>query len=107
MGSDEQLLGRLVTTSEELLRWQRVAALPTVRTTIEATLTKTEHRKAYELCDGKRTATEIGKAIGTTQQSVSNWTLRWRDLGIAYEEEGGRVHHLVSLAALGLPIEVE
>jgi hypothetical protein len=42
-----------------------------------------------------------------SKQSVSNWTRRWRDLGIAYETEKGRIRHLVSLDALGIPVEVD
>jgi hypothetical protein len=88
------------------LRWQRAAVLPHVRETVETALETTQMRKAYELCDGTRTGGEIGSAVGTSQQTISNWTRRWRDLGIAYDTEDRRARHLVSLDALGLPTEV-
>jgi transposase len=97
----------LLAVAEEQLRWVRAAALPQVRETIEAALTKTEMRRAYELCDGTHSGVEIGKAVGVSNQSVSNWTRRWRNLGIAYVVDGGAVQHLVSLESLELPLEVE
>jgi hypothetical protein len=106
MATTDELLARLIEINAEQLRWQRAAALPELRRTIEDALNKTQLRTAYELCDGTRTGAEIGQAVGTTKQSISNWTRRWRDLGIAYED-GGRTRHLISLGALGLPIKFE
>lgn len=99
MASVEELL-------TEMLRWQRAAVLPEVRRTIEQALTTTQLRRAFEMCDGTKTGSEIASAVGVSAQSVSNWTRRWRDLGIAYETDDRRIRHLVSLDALGLPIEV-
>lgn len=106
MAAVEEILTELLATTKEQLRWQRASVLPQVRQTIDQTLTTTQMRKAYELCDGTRTGSQIGQAVGTSQPTISNWTRRWRDLGIAYETEG-RVHHLTSLDALGLSTEVE
>lgn len=101
------LLARLVEAAEEQLRWQRAAVLPQVRETILQALRTTQARRAYELCDGSRSATEVASALGTNKQNVSRWTRRWRDLGIAYETGGRRIRHLVSLDALGIRVEVD
>jgi hypothetical protein len=101
----EELLGELVETAREQLRWQRAAVLPEVRKTIERTLTTTQLRRAYELCDGKTQGSDIAAAVGTSPQSISAWTRRWRDLGIAYEADSRRTRHLVSLSTLGIPID--
>ncbi|HEX8102060.1 MAG TPA: hypothetical protein VF533_05585 [Solirubrobacteraceae bacterium] len=106
MATTDELLAELLATAQEQLRWQRASVLPDVRRTIEATLTTTQLRRAYEMCDGTKTLTEIAKAVGTSQPSMSGWTKRWRDLGIAYDD-GGRVKHLTSLSALGLALEVQ
>jgi CRP-like cAMP-binding protein len=106
MASTDELLAELLATAQEQLRWQRAAVLPEVRKTIEATVTTTQLRRAYEMCDGTKSGTEIANAVGTSQQTVSRWAQRWRDLGIAYDV-GGRVKHLTSLSALGLPLEVD
>jgi hypothetical protein len=106
MATTEELLAELLATAQEQLRWQRAAALPQVRETIDQTLTTTQMRRAYELCDGSRTGSGIGSAVGTTQQTISNWTRRWRDLGIAHEAEEG-VKHIATLKSLGLPLEVD
>jgi hypothetical protein len=106
MATTDELLTRLLEATEEQLRWLRASAIPDVRGTILATLKTTQLRRAYEMCDGETTGRDIAKAVGASPASVSNWTRRWRDVGIAYEVDGG-IKHLVSLAALGVPVEVE
>lgn len=107
----DELLAALLATSQEQLRWQRAAVLPEVRKTIDQTLNNAKLRKAYELLDGTHTGTEVAKAVGSAQQTVSVWVGRWRDLGIAYDyvdEQGHkRTKHLVSLEDLGLPLEID
>jgi hypothetical protein len=103
----EAILAEILAVSEEQLRWQRAAVLPEVRRTIEQALTSTRLRRAYELCDGNHTYRAIGSEVGASSGSVTNWTRRWRDLGIAYETSEGRIRHLVSLEALGLPVEAD
>lgn len=91
----------------EQLRWLRASAIPSVREAVTTALATTQQRKAYELCDGARKSNEIAKEIGLSKQAFSAWTRRWRNLGIAYEVEERKIKHLVSLAALEIPIEVE
>jgi hypothetical protein len=81
--------------------------LPDVRKTIEQTLTTTQLREAYELCDGKTQGNDIAKVVKTSPQSLSVWTKRWRDIGIAYEVDGKRTRHLATLASLGLPVDID
>jgi hypothetical protein len=91
----------------EQLRWLRAAAMPSVRATVGAALPTTQMRKAYELCDGTMKSHEIAAAVGLSKQGFSGWTRRWRNLGIAYEVGERRIQHLISLAALELPLEVK
>jgi hypothetical protein len=91
----------------EQLRWQRAASMSTVRETVAGALSTTQLRKAYELCDGTKASSDIAAEVGISPQGFSNWTRRWRNLGIAYEVEGRRISHLISLAALGIPIELK
>jgi hypothetical protein len=106
MPTAEELLAELLEVNRDQLRWQRAAALPGVRETVDGALDKTQYRRAYELCDGTRTGAEVAAAVGTTPQSVPNWTKLWRDLGIAHEDDG-RVRHIASLKSLRLPAEVD
>lgn len=99
-------LTELLDTAKQQLLWQRAATLPQVRVTIEQTLTTSKHREAYEMSDGRTSARHIATVIGSSPASLSRWTQRWRELGIAFETDDGRIQHLVSLAALGLPLEV-
>jgi hypothetical protein len=91
----------------EQLRWLRAAAMPSVRETVAAALNTTQLRQAYELCDGTRKSNEVAAKVGISKQAFSSWTRRWRNLGIAYEVEERRIRHLISLAALELPLEVD
>jgi hypothetical protein len=104
------LLAHLLRITEEQLHWQRAAAIPQVRVTIEAALATTKERKAFELCDGERTSTEIGKSVGVPKATLSGWTRNWRNLGIANEVatgKGTRIKRLISLAALGISVEAK
>jgi hypothetical protein len=104
--SVEQLLASQLEVAEAQLRWLQAAALPQVRATVASTLNSSRLRKAYELCDGTKKSNEVAAEVGISKQALSAWTRRWRNLGIAYEVEGRRIHHLISLAALELPLEV-
>lgn len=74
-------------------------------------MVKTRMRRAYELLDGKRKSSDIADTVGTSKGNMSGWTRVWRDLGIAYDTTNPdghrRIKHLVSLEALGLPLELE
>jgi len=63
-------------------------------------------RDAYEMCDGHNPSADIAKSVRTSPQSLSGWTRRWRDVGIAYEVSGRRVKHLASLKSLEIPQKV-
>lgn len=106
MATTEELLAELAETAQVQLRWIKASVLPDVRRTIEAALTTTQLRRAYEMCDGKMTSKTVANAVSASPASMSNWTRRWRDLGIAFETDDGRIEHLVSLAALGIPTEI-
>jgi hypothetical protein len=107
MPTTDELLTDLLATANEQLRWFKASVLPGVRSTVESALTTTQLRRAYAMCDGATKSKDIATAVGSSPASLSNWTRRWRDLGITYETPEGRIQHLVSLAALGLPVEVE
>jgi hypothetical protein len=106
----EDVLDKQLEVAEEQLRWLRAAAIPSVRETVTAALATTKQRKAFELCDGKRTSTEVAKKAGVPKTTLSGWTGQWRNLGIANEvptPKGTRIKHLISLAALGLDLKAK
>jgi hypothetical protein len=106
----EDVLGQQLEVAEEQLRWLRAAAIPSVRETVAAVLVTTRQRKAFELCDGKRTSTEVAKKAGVPKTTLSGWTSQWRHLGIANEvptPNGTRIRHLISLVALGLDLKIK
>lgn len=97
----------LLAVAQEQLRWFRAANLPAVKNSLLGALTTTDMRRVYELCDGNRTFRDLATAAGVALGTVGSWTRRWRDAGLAYETEGGRVAQLVSLEAVGISIEVD
>jgi hypothetical protein len=107
MATSEEQLAELIEIAREQLRWQRAAVLPDVRNTIDQALRSTQLRKAYEQCDGEKSSTDVAKSVGASKQSLSGWTRRWRDLGIAYETPKGKICHLTTLKSLGLEIEID
>jgi hypothetical protein len=62
-------------------------------------------RRAYEMCDGTRTFRDVSAAADVPFGTISGWSRRWRDAGLAYENDDGRIAHLVSLEAVGIPLE--
>lgn len=106
----EDVLGKQLEVAEEQLRWLRAAAIPSVRETVAAVLTATKQRQAFELCDGKRTSTEVAAKAKVPKTTLSRWTGQWRHLGIANEvstPNGTRIKHLISLEALGLDLKAK
>jgi len=103
----EEFQREMLDVATEQVRWLRAASMPQVRATVAEVLATTQLRKAYELCDGTKASSEIAAGVGISPQAFSAWTRRWRNLGIAYEVEGRRIRHLISLAALELPLEVD
>lgn len=96
----DDLLDRLVATLEDLARWQRLIGLQTARDVLTSALDSDQLKLAYSLCDGDHTLREIASTAGVSLGTVSNWTRRWRDLGIVYETSAGRMQHLISHEAL-------
>jgi prophage antirepressor-like protein len=82
----EESLTRLVEVAEEQLRWLRASVLPDVRKTIEATLTTTQLRRAYEMCDGDTLAQAVAAAVDSSPPTLS----RWADAGAMSESRTRR-----------------
>ena len=100
-------LSELVDIAREQLLWQRAASIPVIKAALDETLQTTKMRKAYDLCDGEHTFRQIATAVGVSLGTVSGWSKKWRESGLAFEDSTGRVRHLIGLGALGLPVEVE
>jgi DNA-binding transcriptional ArsR family regulator len=63
--------------------------------------------RAYNLCDGMHTVTQIADAIGVSQPTLSTILPEWKELGIVYEvsTSGGKFYK--KLYKLNLPRETE
>lgn len=61
-------------------------------------------RVVYEMCDGEHTFREMATAASVSVGTIGNWTKRWREAALVYETAAGRMKQLVSLEAIGFPL---
>lgn len=93
---------------EEVVRWLRIGAAPTVRGWLEQVLTTTDERLVYQASSGG-SQEEVAKAAGVSHGTVSNYWTRWRSASPSILREGvrkGRYVRLYDLSEINLPIEV-
>jgi hypothetical protein len=85
---------------EELVIWTRFLARDPLQRALTAILKDSRHQFIYEMTDGFRTQTEIGRLAGVDQTTVSDLWTRWRRAGIV-KSTGKRMAHLIALSDLG------
>ena len=102
-GVMEELIQRIATALEEQARWQRLIGLQVGREVLIGALTSERLGLAYSLCDGDHTLRQIASEVGVSLGTVSNWTRKWRDLGVVYENASGRMCSLIPHEALVVP----
>jgi hypothetical protein len=93
---------------EEIVRWLRVLAGPTVRSWLEPVLTTTEERRVYQASTGLARG-EVARSAGVSHQTVSNYWNRWKSANppiIKETERRGRYARLYDLAELNMSLEV-
>ena len=94
---------------EEIVRWTRLAAAPTVREWLEPVLTTADERGVYQASTGG-TSREVAAATGVSHVTVSNYWRRWKSAQpaiIRETERAGRYARLYDLAEMNIPIEVD
>jgi hypothetical protein len=99
----EQVIQRIAAALEEQARWQRLIGLRVGREVLIGALGSDQLRLAYSLCDGEHTLRQIASEVGVALGTVSNWTRKWRDLGVAYENANGRMCYLIPHESLVVP----
>jgi hypothetical protein len=85
----------------EILAWHVFQNRRAYAETLAAALLDPKHFEAFELSDGTRTQSDIAKAVGVSQPTMSGLWTRWRRLGIV-TVEGGKARHLVAPSELGM-----
>lgn len=110
MGEDEKvLLAELLSVQRELLTWTRFEGMQKLKIVLEMLLKTDKERKIYELSTGEYTSTQIGKAVGVTDQTVRNYWKKWARAGVvkASEKIGKGFAHLCSLEDLSIEAPAE
>lgn len=104
----EQVIERIAAALEEQAQWHRLIGLRVGPEVLIGALSSDQLRLAYSLCDGDHTLREIASEVGVSLGTVSNWTRKWRDRGVVYENGSGRMRSLIPHETLViLPTEQE
>ena len=88
--------------------WLRVLAAPILRAQLERLLTTSKKRRVFEMTTGDATTRDIAAACGVGAATVSRWWADWVSEGVARTVGAqGRVAHVVSLASLGMSLDLD
>jgi len=88
----EELLGCLIQVIGR-------AAIPETRVR-EVVGSGSKQIRAFNLCDGTRTQTQIRKAVGLDSGNFSNTAKRWVESGVAFEFRNGKESRLLHIYPL-------
>lgn len=86
---------------KEILKWQKLQGIKTLRELIPTLLDDDKKRLVYELTDGKHSQQVIAKEANVAGGTVSNWWNSWYAYGLL-TKENNRYVRLVSLEEIGL-----
>lgn len=91
----------------EILKWQKLQGIRTLRDIIPSILNDVKKINAYEMSDGKTLTNEIGKRIGVSKKTVAAWWQEWFSQGIVNKVPQKRGGHplckkIVSLKDIGI-----
>jgi hypothetical protein len=97
---------RLTVLLEDLVAWTRLQALPALKNVLGEELGDPKKCIVYELTDGARSASDIGKLASVPGRTVLNWWQRWFNLGIVREshKRANRMARLCSLRDVGIDV---
>jgi hypothetical protein len=99
---DPQIEKEIAATLREILKWIRVQAMPTAKSTLEVTLADTTHRKIYQALDGRVTQMQLATSFNMSQSTISRLISAWQRVGIAEEVSTGRFLKTFDLKGLGI-----
>jgi Fic family protein len=94
----------LLATLKEILKWIRIEAQPVARSTIEAALPESSHRRLYQALDGKQTQGQLAALLKTSQPTISRLINSWLRAGIVEEVSSGRYIKSFDLGNLGIDV---
>jgi len=90
---------------KEILKWIRIQAAPSVRSTLDSALTSSAHRKLYQALDGKKKQDALSKVGGFSQARVSQLLSAWQRSGVVEQTAPGKYTRLFDLEELGISVE--
>ncbi|MGD0460171.1 MAG: winged helix-turn-helix domain-containing protein [Terriglobia bacterium] len=90
---------------KEILKWIRIQATPSVKSTLDRTLASSAQRKLYQALDGQRKQKELSNASGISQPRISRLLSAWQRAGIVEQTSPAKYSRLFDLEELGISIE--
>lgn len=94
---------RLLELMEEMVKLQKLMAMPTIRKLVEETLDKPEKMYVYEMTDGIITREKIILETGASAGAISSWWNDWFSKGLLVKEST-KYKKIFSLKDLGIPL---
>jgi len=99
---------RMIEPLEELVKWTKVASIPSVKKLLLEILPKPEQKIAYQASDGAKIK-KVAKQASASVGSVSRWWEQWTRSGIAEDvpvRGGKRTMRKFSLEDFGIEVPV-
>lgn len=87
----------------EILKWQKLQGINSLRTLIPKLLDEEKKKKVYEMTDGKNTQSIIAEKTKVAGGTISNWWNLWYSNGILEKDER-KYRKIISLRELGIDI---
>jgi hypothetical protein len=87
----------------DILKWQRLQGIKTLREIIPSMLDSDEKRLVYENTDGQKTARDLLKIVNTGLGTISRCWNEWYSQGIL-EKRGQKYQKVISLKELSIPV---
>jgi hypothetical protein len=92
----------LLEETRNVTKWLRILALPTLRSALQAELTKPELARVYQQSDG-RDIRQVCKAAGVSFGTVQRYWQEWAAKGLLEPaDRKGRYQRIITLREVGL-----
>ena len=86
----------------QILKWIRVQAMPSVKKLLEDNLQKSEHRRLYQTLNGSKTQKQLSDSFGISQSRISQLLSAWHRIGIVAQSSPGKYTKSFDLEELGI-----
>jgi predicted Rossmann fold nucleotide-binding protein DprA/Smf involved in DNA uptake len=100
---DRELMEKQVELLQEIAKWTRESALPTVRERVVRLVDTDPKKRVYEaMAEGSLSYRSLEAATGVSRAAIPTWVTEWEAQRIV-TSDGGQLRALFTLRELGIP----